>query len=287
MTLLVNEIHVPGDIRRSFILQAADRRVTVNGRFHSNRRKVFPLGHLSGGVGYFGLTMLDYSTYFSDWLPNIIRKAATTGSLQEFAHFLHGKLNRAVDKGILAKHPSGFHVCGFNPDGYPELWFIRNIGGMDGYTYTDFASEYYISEDFLTRDACGYGFDGVTSEVSKAFVHAYVNGDVRPFHASWPRLDAFLDEMFHQPDFKLPKEVSDLVPIVKWKMKTIATFYAEFAKMKIIGGRIDAFVLLPTQASYAPPSQSVKDSEIRTHKTTGIVSSGGSTVELGTGLLGD
>jgi len=51
--------------------------------------------------------------------------------------------------------------------------------------------------------------------------------------------------MFSQADFKRPRQASDLEAIAKWKMGVISSFYKQFAKKKIIGTPIDAFVLLP------------------------------------------
>jgi len=58
MTLLINEIHSFDKLQQGFILHIADRRITDNGKFHSNRQKVFEVPYLQAGVGYFGLAQL-------------------------------------------------------------------------------------------------------------------------------------------------------------------------------------------------------------------------------------
>ncbi len=245
MTLLVNEIHVQGNLRNSFILQVADQRITLKGAFHSNRKKLFKVPYLNACVGYFGLAQINSKEFLSSWLPNFIRHAAGTKSLQDFGNELRERLNHEVDKAILAKTPSGFHICGYNAENYPELWFVRNIYTMEGNTYKEFGPEYVVSEDFLTRDAYKMGFDGVSPVVNNGFVQYYANGDLRPFHSIWIQLDHFVAAMLSEADFKQPRYVNDLGKIAKWKMQMIASFYRQFAKSQKIGSPVDEFVLTP------------------------------------------
>jgi hypothetical protein len=248
MTLLVNEIHIPGGyLSKGLIVLAADRRVTINGKFHSNRRKLFKIDHLNAGVGYFGLAQRSQTEFFSGWLPNFIKNSADAKSPEEFAHRLCDVLNKSVSKDLLKQYGSGFHVCGYNAANLPVLWFVRNIGGMDGAAYIDFHDSYTITEDFLSRDAKKYGFDGSSAKVNQGFIQYYVNGDVRAFHAIWKQLDPPIQALLSQPDFNQPKVVEDLEQIVKWKMGVIASFYKRFAKQKIIGTPIDVVILPPNK----------------------------------------
>ena len=245
MTLLVNEIHIQGDLKKGFIICAADRRITLRGQFHSNRHKLFRIPYLNACVGYFGLAQINHRDFLSSWLPNFIKHSCESRSLREFSERLIETLNRCADTSLLNSNPSGFHICGYNADNYPELWFVRNIEGMEGFAYKGFLPKYLITEDFLARDARRYGFDGVHSQISSNFLQYYINGDTRPFHTIWLRLDKFLVEMFSQADFVSPTRPSDLEKIVKWKFQVISTFYKQFAKRKTIGTPVDAFVLLP------------------------------------------
>ena len=245
MTLLINEIHGLNDLRKSFILYVADSRVTREGKFNSNRKKVFTIPYLNAGVGYFGLAQLDSRVFFSEWLPGFIQRESAVSSVGDFAKDLCKEPNRKVSKALLIANPSGFHICGYNGEGYPEFWFVRNIRGMNGYAYEGFEKEYFISEDFLRRDARRMGFDGKVSSVSGAFRQYYVNGDVRPYHAIWTQLDLFLNEMLAQPDFKRPKGIVGLEQCARWKLRLVSSFYKHFAKKQIIGGPVDAFVLSP------------------------------------------
>jgi hypothetical protein len=219
--------------------------VTVDGKFHSNRKKLFRIPYLNAGVGYFGLAQVDQGKFLSEWLPNFINYTCEVGSLEKFARVLCDKLNHKVNKEFLKKAPSGFHVCGYNAKNLPELWFVRNIRSMEDHVYRGFATEYNLTEDFLARDARKCGFNGVNPKVPCSFIQYYINGDVRAFHSIWQRLDEFLAKMFSQADFRHPQQSTDLEAVAKWKMGVISSFYKQFAEKQIIGAPIDAFVLLP------------------------------------------
>ena len=244
MTLLVNEIHIRGDLHHCLILFAADRRITLPGKAPPKfMKKVMEITHLNAGIGYYGLAEISSNVYLAGWLPNFINNASGTKSLQEFCTKLCDELNQKVNKTWLSKQPSGFHICGYNADGFPELWHICNHG-MQRYIYKDFSQQYELSEDFLRRDAVAQGFDGTNPAVSQPFIQYYINGDVRAFHSVWRRLDEFLGEMFTYGDFKRPRQSNEYIEVVKWKMKVIASFYQQFAMQPIIGGSIDAFTIV-------------------------------------------
>jgi hypothetical protein len=245
MTLLLNEIHVPGDLCKSEILFAADRRVSLPGQSPPKfMKKIMEIPYLNAGIGYYGLAEVQSGVYLSSWLPNFINNSTEARTLDEFATKLRAELNRAVNKTWLMKQPSGFHICGYNTRGFPELWHVCNHG-MEGNSYKDFAPEYGLSEDFLRRDAVAQGFDGTNPFVRRPFVQYYINGDVRPFHSAWDRLAGFSEEMFSYTDFKSPRRADEYIEVIKWKFKVIASFYQRFAKQPVIGGPTDAFVLVP------------------------------------------
>ena len=127
------------------------------------------------------------------------------------------------------------------------MWFVRNIEGMDGNTYKGFKKSYFVDEQFLNGTAREQGFDGTNPVVNNNFISYYINGDVRPFHLIWRRLDEFVEPMLSGSNFKHLKVVDDLdlADIAKWKMQVISTFYQQFAKKKTIGTPSDVFVLRP------------------------------------------
>jgi hypothetical protein len=51
MTLVLNEIYLLNGLGKSFIVAAADRRISKpNGTYDSTRRKLFPIPYLNGAV---------------------------------------------------------------------------------------------------------------------------------------------------------------------------------------------------------------------------------------------
>jgi len=245
MTLLINEIHVYGNLQNSFILQIADRRITRDGVFEGNHKKLFKIPYLNACVGYFGLAQINSKVYFSNWLSNFIIHSSSNTSLEDFSKQLCEQLNTVIDKTLLEKYPSGLHICGYNAKNLPEMWFVRNIEGMDGNTYKGFKKSYFVDEQFLKGPAREWGFDGTNPVVTNNYINYYINGDVRPFHLIWRRLDEFVEPMLLGSNFKHLKGSDDLADIAKWKMQVISTFYQQFAKKKIIGTPSDVFVLHP------------------------------------------
>lgn len=245
MTLLVTEIHVPGDLRRGFILFAADQRITMPGNLPPrSMKKVFPIPHLNAGIGYFGLAQVNERVFLSGWLPNVINQSTQITSLGEFARTLCERLNQSVNKTWLGTQPSGFHISGYNSKGLPELWHISNCG-MEGFIYNNMVPEYHVTEDFLRVNAVSLGFDGTNPVIPQPFVQYYVNGDVRPFHLVWRRLDEFAEGIFQFEDFRRPTSYPEYIAFAKWKMEVIASFYRSFANRRIISKPIDAFVIVP------------------------------------------
>jgi hypothetical protein len=89
------------------------------------------------------------------------------------------------------------------------------------------------------------GFDGVSPVIPGYVRQYYINGDIRPFHLIWEELDKFLYGMFAFESFSSPKTQSEMEEVAKWKLSVIASFYKKFARRKLIGTPIDAFILLP------------------------------------------
>jgi len=245
MTLLVNEIYVPGDIRKGFILFTADQRITKDGEYDSSRKKIFKIQYINAGIGYFGLAQLNSKDFFSDWIQHFINNNNDSINMKQFVDRLCDDLNRKVNKSLLKKYPSGFHVCGYNKDNYPEFWIVRNIGNSEGGIYTDLRNEYTSAEEFLARDAKAVGFDGINPIISREIFQYYVNGDIISFHTAWLRLTDFISEMRQKSNFSINNSPERIEEIAKWKMTVIASFYKKFAKKKIIGTPVDSFVILP------------------------------------------
>ena len=183
MTLILNEIHGMGPNQQPLMIAAADRRISnQNGSYHSSRRKVFRVPKLFGAVSYFGLAAFPQetkSTFLSDWLPAFIQRSAAT-SIAAFAQDLRDSLSAVVPRRLLLTQPSGLHLCGFDDDGRPDFWFISNIGGMNGFQYTDLRGSYFQpASHFLGRDAATFGLDPTTGRAPSGRVQIYRNGDFR------------------------------------------------------------------------------------------------------------
>ncbi len=237
MTILANELRIKSSITDVSLIQVADRRITIKGKFHSNRHKIFQIPFLKASVGYFGLAQPTAKEYFSSWLPNVIRQGHNIQNIKQFAEYLTNALNAEVAKSLLKNNPSGFHLCGLADDGIPEFYFIRNIHSMEGPYYSGFMDTYICSEDFRTRDAITTQNGEKRSLTSlQNAIFWYVNGDLRSFWSFWLPATNFIDGMSANPEF--PALTSD-VERAKWKLKVIAQLYEKYAKQKIVGGPID------------------------------------------------
>ena len=238
MTILANEIRIKRSITDVTLVQVADRRLSINGKFHSNRRKVFEIPYLKASVGYFGLAQPTMREYFSSWLPNVIRHNHSIKTVKEFSQCLMSELNNKVSKALLKSNASGFHICGLANDGIPEFYFVRNIEGMEGSFYKGLLDSYLYSEDFRARDAINTAVNGVQGDLATLHdvIFWYVNGDLRSFWDFWLPATQFIDSFCQNQDF--PTLKFDLER-AKWKLRVIAQLYDKYAKQKIVGGPID------------------------------------------------
>ncbi len=237
--------------KRTVLVFAADRRLTnLDGSYGSTQQKLFQIPYLEGGISYFGLATVfpgGKAQHMADWLRNFINKHSGISSLRDCAFQLRDELHKVIPPDILGKHASGFHICGYNSQGIPEFWFLRNIGGMTEFAYTDTRPRYgEPTADFLERDAKTLGWDGssLTSVENKTWF--YRNGDFRAHSVAFERLDRVLADMLSFPDFKRLEKPDDLADWVRFKLEFVARFYKKYAKKQIIGTPIDAFCLTKT-----------------------------------------
>lgn len=248
MSLITNEIHILEGFRKTIFVCAADRRISKRDlSFDSYRRKLFAIPQLDAYVSYFGLAQVFPSgrpKYLSDWLPAFILKSIDVRSLRDFSLKLRDELNRIVPPAVLRANASGFHICGYNAFGFPEFWYLTNIGGMDQFRYTNLQARYaQPTPDFLERDAKKLGWDGKDPSSVANGTWIYRNGDFRAHVAAWEKLDQMFVELLSFRDFKRPRTPEDLKDWVRSKFETVARFYKQFARYQIIGGRIDVFCL--------------------------------------------
>ena len=164
MTLILNEIHLIDGFNETMIVAAADRRLSINGRYADTRQKLFEIPYLRGTVSYFGLAEVfpnGKNQLLSDWLPSFIRSQNHVKTLEEFSGNLREELHNVIPQETLSRYASGFHICGYNNQNIPEFWYLSNIGGLDGFNYVETKPRYAEpSSDWLGRDAKNFGWDG-------------------------------------------------------------------------------------------------------------------------------
>lgn len=158
MTLILNEIHLLDGLNKTMLVAAADQRISKpDGSYEATRKKLFTIPHLSATISYFGLASVypgGKIKYLSDWLPKFINTQSRTLNLETLAQNLRDALHRVIPQSTLQGQPSGFHIAGYNSQGFPEFWHLSNIGDMRGFQYVDFKPRYGPpSPDFLGRDA--------------------------------------------------------------------------------------------------------------------------------------
>ena len=248
MTIITNEIHIIDGLNKSIILFAADRRLsTTDGNYHSTRKKLFKIQYLEAGVSYFGLAEVfphGKRQYLSDWLPAFITINHDVPNLEVFSQRLRNELNRIVPSNILKNMPSGFHLAGYNENGYPDFFYFSNIGRSKDFRYVDLGEKYgEPASHFLGRDAKLLGWDGVNPQSVKPGSRIYRNGDIRAHVIAWEELDKMLLTLFQFPDFKRPSTVNEYEVYVKTKLEMLAYVYKKFAQKEIIASPIDVFCL--------------------------------------------
>ena len=247
MTLVLNEIHIVDGLRNSFLVAAADRRVSKpDGTYDSTRRKLFLIPHLNGTISYYGLACVyprGKQQYLSEWLPNFIRAQSDTANVGLFAEKLRDSLHNVIKGDLLRRNASGFHIFGYNNDGYPEFWHLTNVGGLNEFKHIDLQQQYKRpSEDFLARDARVLGWNGTDpSSVKNAWV--YRNGDFRLHVVASDLLDQVFSRMNQFSDFRQPGDIATYGKYVKFKFEVIAFIYKEWADKKIIARPIDVIVV--------------------------------------------
>jgi hypothetical protein len=128
MTLLTTEIHDRED--GPIVVFAADRRISRGDTPKPDQRKVFPVPHMSAGIGFFGLAEVPTSVgpqAMAEWLQDFLYTVQPHEQLAGIAARLAAALNLVVPAGWQSTEPSGFHLAGFNSSGQPQFWFVRNV----------------------------------------------------------------------------------------------------------------------------------------------------------------
>jgi hypothetical protein len=241
VTLIVNEIfHDPGNTKRSHIICAADRRISVYGKPFAERRKLFRSDKMNATVSYFGLAGTDKITY-EEVIGDFVRNSPSR-TIEDLARSLTGVLNTTVPKRYLQQAPSGLHVCGFTDTATPQFWFIRNIQGMTGVNYTGFEDHYWCSEELSEVHAKNV-YDPQVARYVKPFRAWFANGDLRSHGPAWNMFDKFSEQMDAAGLAPRPASPADLEKRLRWKMEALGRYYDIVADEPIVGGGTDTFIL--------------------------------------------
>jgi hypothetical protein len=249
MTLILNEIHLLSGLNRTLLVAASDRRISkVDGSYDDTRPKLFRIPYLRGAISYFGLAAIKSRgkiIYLADWLPNFIAQNAQVQSLGSFAENLRDELTHRIPTSVLKVSFSGFHICGYDSRGFPDFWYLSNIGGLTDFEYTDPKAGYSVPEShFLGRDATKppWDWDGLDPSSIANGLQVYRNGDFRAHVVAWKLLDTVFERLLMFPDFKPVKTIEDYGKYVRFKFEVIAYFYKHWANKEIIARPIDVFV---------------------------------------------
>jgi len=241
MTLLLTKIYCWDGLLHSWIVFAADRRISKDGKYVATQKKIFQIPYLRAGVGYFGLAEVPTnrnSLSMRGWLTSFIRKNSKLTDLQSFSNVLADNLNKDIPAKCKKKNISGFHIAGYNSSGLPEFWYVRNVQD-DCVTTT---GTYKAREDFLRKHAFALGYDGKDPRsVRSRQVQIYRNGDMRAHVAAWENIDESFGKLFEEPEFKRLKNIKDIEEWSKFKMELISYFYKKYCKISLLARPIDSF----------------------------------------------
>ncbi|MBS2022204.1 MAG: hypothetical protein JST92_07320 [Deltaproteobacteria bacterium] len=231
MTLLLTEIVIPVD-EDPFIVFAADRRISREGKRVAERKKVFAIGARKAGIGYYGLAEVERSRRHREametWLDEFLARHTTTTSLQGIADSLAKELNRDVPEHTRKVAESGFHLAGFNAEGHPEFWFIRNVDDQKKVIGIYEARKDHPKHNDVPAPGSLYWFR---------------NGDLRAHEAAWQGMDNTFGELAKSPGFSRSLSPKDYARWVAFKLEIVARFYETFSKASSIGRPVDAFVI--------------------------------------------
>lgn len=230
VTLLVTEIMPWGS---PWVVFAADRRVSLDDKRHTDRRKIIPVPDGRAAVGYFGIACLKLRggpVFLDTWLSDFVNTNRGCSDLVDLAKRLANELNRIVDAGTRSSQASGFHVAGLNGAHQPEFWFVRNVKD----DRTTFLGTYHVREDFQSRDLL---------RVPMGELHVYRNGDLRAHSEVWDGVDSHLGPLLSRSPFRRPWSPKTHMMWVQFKLGVVADFYKLFYQRSSIGRPIDALVI--------------------------------------------
>ena len=247
MTLIFNEIHFEDGLTKSFIIAAADRRITCTDGSHRNWQKLFPISYLNGAISYYGLAEFPINGRIGkinlrSWIPNFITRNANVDSMKSFCFNLHNEISQLVPPSLLQRYPSGFHICGYDKLGYPDFWSIKNYKLYVNYVHHDISGSFSEPSNDLRINLYDKGWDGKDPSAVKGFL-IYRNGDIRTHGLIFSQLDMIFSNLSQFKDFNKIDSPQSYRDFVEQKFKILSYIYNKRTKEKIIGGDIDVLLL--------------------------------------------
>ncbi|QRN82839.1 hypothetical protein JR338_10505 [Chloroflexota bacterium] len=248
MTLIFNEIIIQNGLANSFMIAAADRRITLPDGSHRNWRKLFNIPYLHGAVSYYGIAEIPKkgnrnNIPFSSWLPNFIRDNAGVESIRSFSFNLFDEINRLVPSSLIQRYASGFHICGYDNLRYPDFWSIKNYHKYENFIHQDIEATYKTPvNDLRTGDLHNIDWEGNSQSSVNAHV-IYRNGDIRAHGIIFSEVGKIYNNLSNFTDFNKIKTPQDYKDFAKLKFEILSYIYNKMTKKKIIGGTIDVLLL--------------------------------------------
>lgn len=247
MTLVLNEIHLIEGLKRTFLIAAADRRLTKpDGSRYDAYPKLFEIPYLNGAVSYFGLAEFEQpgkSVRMWEFLPAFVRAHSDLADLGAFSVALRNKLESAIPKSLLKEQTLGFHICGYGRTGLPDFWWLTNIRDFDdtGRVTERKATFKEPGSHFLGRDApAHFGWNGsdLMSAQSGRFA-LYRNGDIRIHVQVAERVDQMFEQIWDLPDFQRPVTPAEFKQYALYKFRFIVGLQQKWFKNSTVGEQPD------------------------------------------------
>lgn len=249
MTLVLNEIHILDSLDDTFIIAAADRRIKGRDGKNKSWKKLFEIPYLHGAISYYGLAEFipnGKSEYvnFPTFLTSFIRNNSDVDNLETFSFRLKKELNRVVPSTFLRKYSSGFHICGYDDNGYPDFWHISNVGELSEFKYLNPKDNYQDpANDLRKSNLPEVDWSGNNPMSVKNRHIVYRNGDFRAHGVVFDFVDAIYSYLSKFDIFIRIDAREQYRDYVKIKFEILAYLYKKLTKTKAIGGPIDVLLI--------------------------------------------
>lgn len=248
MTLVINEIHIMSGLDDTFIIAGADRKIIDREGKPQHWKKLFEIPYLHGAISYYGLAEfkpIGKNSYvrFSEWLPSFIRNNSSLDNLCDFSYLLQRELNSIVPAAFLRNYASGFHICGFDTNGFPDFWSLSNIGELSNFHYSKLQKKYqFPANDLRKTNLSNIDWENGDTTIKNRHIF-YRNGDFRAHSVTFSYIDEIYKYLSQFDDFIQISERTDYRDYVKMKFEILSYIYKKMTKKKIIGRPIDVILL--------------------------------------------